>query len=180
MPVPRHPAAARYLELGVFAELRSFVTLEQRLSELQTDQDRGAAFEVFAEAYLATQPVVLATDVWPADSVPMAICGRLALDTPRDMGVDGVFMTRLGVLNAYQVKFRCGRPSLSWRELATFMGLTDRVSTRVVFTNCDDLPPLMEQRSGFYCIRGTDLDRLQPSDFETILAWLKGARVGCP
>lgn len=70
MPAPRHPAAARYLERGVFVELRSFATLEQRLSELPTDQDRGAAFEVFAEAYLATQPVVRATDVWPADSVP--------------------------------------------------------------------------------------------------------------
>ena len=37
------------------------------------------------------------------------------------------------------------------------MGPTDQVGERVLFTNCDDLPAVMDARSGFYCIRGTDL-----------------------
>jgi hypothetical protein len=44
------------------------------------------------------------------------------------------------------------------------MGLTDQVGERVLFTNCDDLPSVMDDRSGFYCIRGTDLDRLTKDD----------------
>jgi predicted helicase len=91
------------------------------------------------------------------------------------MGVDGVFETRLGRFNAYQVKFRTGRTSLTWQELSTFMGLSDQVSERVLFTNSDDLPVVMNQRHDFYCIRGSDLDKLEACDFEAIAAWLRGA-----
>jgi superfamily II DNA or RNA helicase len=35
----------------------------------------------------------------------------------------------------------------------------------------------MNERKGFYCIRGSDLDRLAPADFQTILRWLKGSFV---
>ncbi len=85
------------------------------------------------------------------------------------MGVDGIFETHLGQFNAYQAKFRSGRPSLNWTELSTFMGLTDQVEQRVVITNCNDLSQVMNERSGFYCIRGSDLDRLEPRDFRAIL-----------
>ncbi len=53
------------------------------------------------------------------------------------------------------------------------MGLTEQVSQRVLFTNCDDLPSVMDQRTGFYAIRGNDLDRLEPRDFTGILHWLE-------
>ena len=65
-----------------------------------------------------------------------------------------------GKYDAYQSKFRTGRPALTWQELTTFMGLTDQVGERVLFTNCDDLPSVMDGRSGFFCIRGADLERL--------------------
>jgi hypothetical protein len=35
------------------------------------------------------------------------------------MGVDGVFQTRAEEFSAYQVKFRAGRPALTWAELST-------------------------------------------------------------
>src|SRR5436190_21725340 len=56
------------------------------------------------------------------------------------------------------------------------MGLADspRIHSRVLFTNCDDLPSVMNERRGFYCIRGSDLDRLQKSDFTAIENWLAG------
>jgi hypothetical protein len=55
------------------------------------------------------------------------------------------------------------------------MGLTDQVGERVLFTNCDDLPSIMDARSGFYCIRGNDLERLTKADLEGIADWLRGA-----
>src|SRR2546428_363052 len=57
------------------------------------------------------------------------------------------------------------------------MGLSDKVSQRILFTKCDDLPALMKDRGRFYCIRGSDLDRLEPRDFEAILRWLESGIV---
>jgi predicted helicase len=136
--------------------------------------DRGDAFEVFAEAYLATQKLVGAEEVWPADQVPIAVLQACRLPI-QDMGADGVYETYGGQFNAYQSKFRTGRPALTWQELSTFMGLTDQVGERVLFTNCDDLSPVMDDRSGFYCIRGSDLERLTKADLKAIADWLRGA-----
>ena len=96
--------------------------------------------------------------------------------------MDGVFRTILDQFSAYQVKFRSGRRALTWRELATFMGLADspRIQTRVLLTNCDDLPSVLNERRGFFCIRGSDLDRLGPDDFRTIEAWLADAAYASP
>ena len=55
------------------------------------------------------------------------------------------------------------------------MGLTDQVTQRVLITNSEVLPRLMRDRSGFIPIRGSDLDRLTPKDFEAIRQWLQGA-----
>jgi predicted helicase len=116
--------------------------------------------------------------VWPFDAAPIAVLQDLALDTPRDLGVDGVYLALDGSYNAYQVKFRSGRPALRWgEELSTFMGLTDQVEQRVLFTNTDDLPPVMNDRSGFHCIRGTDLDRLTRDDLTVIAKWLRGSPI---
>ncbi|MSR64289.1 MAG: DEAD/DEAH box helicase [Verrucomicrobiae bacterium] len=177
MTGPKHPNAQSFVKRGLFHELMTFCELEARLSALPTQQDRGNAFEVFAEAYLVTQSIAQAREVWPCQTTPPSILKRLALDTRRDMGVDGVLQTTRGEFNAYQVKFRSGRPSLTWDELSTFMGLADKVGQRVLFTNCNDLPALMKDRGNFYCIRGNDLDRLEPRDFEAILRWLESGVV---
>ena len=52
---------------------------------MPTQQDRGDAFEVFAEAYLATQKLVGAEEVWPADQVPIAVLQTCRLPI-QDMG----------------------------------------------------------------------------------------------
>lgn len=96
------------------------------------------------------------------------------------MGVDGLYQTGAGELCAYQVKYRSRRPALTWEELSTFMGLTDQVSQRVLFTNCEALPDLMRDRSGFIAIRGSDLDRLNSEDFAAMRQWLRGGQVVLP
>lgn len=171
---PEHRRTGHFVAVGLFERLETFRDLEARIAALPTQQDRGAAFEVFAEAYLATQKLVGAEEVWPADQVPIAVLRACCLPV-QDMGADGVFKTRGGQYNAYQSKFRTGRPPLTWQELSTFMGLTDQVGGRVLFTNCDDLPTVMDDRSSFYCIRGADLERLTKDDLEEIVDWLRGA-----
>ena len=166
-----HPKAPLYLKGGIFDELTNFRELENRICALETPQERGEAFEVFAEAYLATVAVTKAQQVWPGASVPPSLRKQLAL-TIGDMGVDGVFETPLGEYHAYQVKFRTGRPSLRWDELSTFIGLADRVERRVLITNCDRFADVVKERTAFYAITGNDLDKLGPEDFSAIHGWL--------
>ena len=175
-PKPKHPKAGLYLQRKLFDNIARFTDLEQRIADLPTKQERGDAFEVFVEAYLSTQSLYQARTVWPFSALPIALKDRFALGQS-DVGVDGAFETRLGDYHAYQAKFRTDRPSLTWDELSTFMGLTDQIAERVVVTNCDDLSSVVSDRRGFYAIRGTDLDRLQGEDFETIRNWLAGAIV---
>lgn len=173
MPAPLHSKAASFVRQNLFVGVATFAELETRVAALPDEQSRGDAFEVFAEAYLATQRKHDAENVWPLNGVPTQILQTLGLAT-KDYGVDGVFKTLLGHFNAYQVKFRTNRPALTWRELATFMGLADspQIRSRVLLTNCDDLPSVLNERQGFFCIRGADLDRLEEDDFRAIEAWL--------
>jgi superfamily II DNA or RNA helicase len=181
VPKAQHPKAASFARQNLFAGLASFAELESRIAALPYEQSRGAAFEVFAEAFLATQRKHDAATVWPLASVPTQTLQTLGLAT-QDYGVDGVFQTLLGHFNAYQVKFRTGRPALTWRELSTFMGLADspHIRSRVLLTNCDDLPSVLNERQGFFCIRGSDLDRLDADDFRAIEAWLADAAFTAP
>ena len=172
-----HKKTKQFLYQGLFDSVSSFEELEGRIEKLDSKQDKGDAFEVFAQAYLATQKIVQAKMVWAFDDIPQNVRSNISIDTHIDMGVDGAFEMNTGEQCAYQVKFRTGRPYLTWSELSTFMGLTEQADKRVLFTNCDDIPDLMNDRSDFYCVRGSDLDLLEVEDFSAIKAWLEGSKV---
>jgi len=173
---PLHPKASGFYKSGLFSNLNKFEELEARISSLSNDKQKGDAFEVFAEAYLMTQRRNDAAQVWPLGSVPLDILNELNISI-MDYGVDGIFKTQLRGLSAYQVKYRTKRPRLTWTELSTFLGHADSTSIqcRVLITNCDDLPPVLIGKERFFCIRGSDLDRLEVKDFHSIEAWLAGA-----
>jgi superfamily II DNA or RNA helicase len=181
MSKAQHPKAASFVRQNLYSGVTSFAEFESRVAALPDEQSRGDAFEVFAEAYLATQRKHDAANVWPLTAVPTQILQTLGL-AAKDYGVDGVLKTLLGHFNAYQVKFRTNRPALTWRELSTFMGLADspQIRSRVLLTNCDELPSVLNERQGFFCIRGSDLDRLEADDFCAIEAWLADAAFTAP
>ena len=169
----QHPKARHVVRQRLFVGVLAFSELEQRIADLPDERSRGDAFEVFAEAYLATLRKHDAEAVFPSAVVPTELLAALKLTT-QDYGIDGVLKTRLGQFSPYQVKFRTGRPALTWRELSTFMGLADspNIHCRILVTNCDELPQVLNDRQGFFCIRGADLDRLESADFRVIEAWL--------
>ena len=176
-----HPKAIAFANLKIFDGLNSFAELESRITALPDKQSRGDAFEVFAEAYLATQRRHEAEQVWPLNAVPTSVLQKLGLGI-KDYGVDGMFRTHLGQFNAYQVKFRTNRPALTWRELSTFIGLADspHIRSRVLITNCDHSPRCSTTDRAFFCIRGVDLDRLEEDDFRAITAWIESAVYTAP
>lgn len=124
MTAPRYVKAAEFRTLGLFSGIKCFSELERRIEALADEKQKGDAFGVFAEAYLATQRVGMAKFVWPDKAIPPSIRKRLRLST-RDVGADGVIETVSGKHRAYQVKFRSGRAALTWTDTATFFGVTD-------------------------------------------------------
>ena len=99
----------------------------------------------------------------------MSVLKKLKLPL-KDYGVDGVMLTILGGHEVYQAKFRSRRTPLAWGNLSTFMRLSDcpEIQSKVVLTNCDELPVVINERHNFFCIRGSDLDRLTKEDFKAI------------
>ena len=171
----KHSQSTKFTAAGIFSGLKIFSELEARISALPLEKERGDAFEVFAEAYFATQPICQAKKVWPQTSAPSALLKSLGLPVSRDMGTDGLVELKDGRIASYQAKFYTGRPSLNWGILSTFFIISDRVSHTIIFTNSDSLAATIEARQNFIAIRGTDLDRLTSADFSDIESWLKGA-----
>jgi superfamily II DNA or RNA helicase len=176
--MPLHQHARKLHEGNFFTNLNNFKELESKIEDLPTALEKGAAFEVFAEAYIATQKDREAEIVWPNSHIPMDLRDQLNL-TRKDNGVDGVYKTHLKKNYAYQVKFRSKRQSLPWGELGTFFGQTDNsnIACRVIFTNSDDIAGVAENRDRYFSIRGTDLDRLERADFSQIASWLDSKEI---
>ena len=167
----RHPWAKSKLALDVLQGAKTFKEVEERIAALPTELERGAVFEVFAEAWLTTQRMPRAREIWPSATVPLCLQETLRLPL-KDMGVDGVFETYSDESVCYQVKFRSGRPSLNWTELSKFFGLADFAHSRLLFTNCDDVSKIAESRRDVVFVRGSDLDALTADDLRIIERWL--------
>ena len=142
--MPLHPKAKEFVKSGLFAGVKSFTDLEKRITAITENKAKGDAFEVFAEAYLATQRKHDTHQVWPRSETPLDVLRKLGLGE-MDYGIDGLLQTLLGDLSAYQVKFRAGREPMTWREISTFMALADspHIRSRILITNCDELPAVM-------------------------------------
>jgi predicted helicase len=96
------------------------------------------------------------------------------MNLPNDAkGIDGIFRTRTGVLVPYQVKFRSQRAYLTYTEIAPFLGLTERATDRIVFTNSNELAEDVKNRDAMRTVRGIDFDDLTIDDLRAISAWLR-------
>src|SRR5271169_3980985 len=171
----KHPNAAQLIRRGMYDDLQSFPQLEERIGALGAENTKtvGDAFEVFVEGYLATQQKLQAETVWLVGQVPLDI--RKQLNLPSDAkGIDGIFRTRTGNLVPYQVKFRSQRAYLTYTEIAPFLGLTERATDRIVFTNSNELAEDVKNRDAMRTVRGIDFDDLTADELYAINGWLEG------
>jgi superfamily II DNA or RNA helicase len=167
-----HPRAGALIAAGLYRNLSSFRELEARIAALPEEIVRGDAFEIFIEGYLRTMPVFQCADLWLVGQVPLDI--RRAFNLPADAkGIDGVFRTKDGRHVPYQVKFRIGRAKLGVAEVATFLGLTERASDRLLVSNANRCASDVENRDGLRLLRGSDFDELSLEDLSAIAAWLE-------
>jgi superfamily II DNA or RNA helicase len=166
---------------GIFDELTSFAQLEDRISALGAENTKilGDAFEIFVEAYLATQQKLQVEENWIVGQVPPAI--RQEMNLPNDSkGIDGIFRARTGALVPYQVKFRSKRAYLTYTEVSSFLGLTERAQDRLLITNSNEVALDAKNRDGMRTVRGIDFDDLTADDFKVIEGWLKQTPVQAP
>ena len=170
----KHAQAPVLISQGVFDSIKTFRDFEQRVSALfeTNTKAQGDAFEIFVEAYLATQPILQCQETWLVGDIPVEI--REELNLPNDSkGIDGVYKTMLDGLVPYQVKFRSNRPALGFNEVAPFLGITEKATDRLLITNCDTVAIDVQNRTGIRSLRGVDFDQLSNEDFTVIENWLK-------
>jgi predicted helicase len=137
MTAALHYKAAYWLRQGIFDNLRSFDIFEDRVNAIPEEKDRGDAFEIFIEGYLATQPIAQRIKHWIVGGIPLEMRERYKL--PKDgTGIDGIYKTHDGSHVAYQVKYR-RKQQLTFAEVAPFLGITEQFSDRVIFTNATTL-----------------------------------------
>ena len=97
MPSTHSAAGVLVHQERLFNNLISFRQFEQRIQALHAQNTKavGDAFEIFIEAYLATQVALQAEKVWLVGQVPPQV--RHKLNLPADAkGIDGVFQTHAG------------------------------------------------------------------------------------
>ena len=170
----KHSQAPVLISQGVFDNVKTFRDFEQRVSALllTNTKAQGDAFEIFVEAYLATQPILQCQETWLVGDIPVDI--REALNLPNDSkGIDGIYKSMLGEYVPYQVKFRSNRPALGFNEVAPFLGITEKATDRLLITNCDTIAIDVRNRTGIRSLRGVDFDLLTDEDFKVIESWLK-------
>ena len=128
-----HPKAAYWIRQGVFDELPSFEVFETRVNKVPEEKDRGDIFEIFIEGYLGTQAITQSVKHWVVGNIPLSLRERYNL--PNDpTGIDGIYETHNGTHVVYQVKYR-QKQQLTFAEVAPFLGITEKFSDRVIFTN---------------------------------------------
>ena len=170
----KHAQAPVLISQGVFDSVKTFRDFEQKVSALGevNTKAQGDAFEIFVEAYLATQPILQCQETWLVGDIPVEI--REALNLPNDSkGIDGVYKSMLDDYVPYQVKFRSNRPALGFNEVAPFLGITEKATDRLLITNCDTIAIDVQNRTGIRSLRGVDFDQLTDEDFTVIENWLK-------
>ena len=96
---------------------------------------------------------------------------RERFNLPNDgTGIDGIYEETGGNQVAYQVKYRKNH-NLTFAEVAPFLGITEKFTDRVIFTNASKLSDKAVVRTRWYS--GEVFNALKPEQFDQIEAWLK-------
>ena len=169
MTNPLHSKSAYWIRQGLFDELQSFAAFEARVNKIVEEKDRGDIFEIFVEGYFATQTINQCVKHWVVGDIPLLL--REKYNLPNDpTGIDGIYKKHDGSHVAYQVKYR-QKDQLTFAEVAPFLGITEKFSDRVIFTNAARLSHKAVVRTRW--VSADVFHALSPDALSRIEAWLK-------
>ena len=132
---------------SLFYDLPDWNLLERKIASLSSEKDKGDAFEEFCRAYLNLLPEYQFMNIWLQGALPSHIVDRLHLSGQKDQGIDLVAETMDGKIWAVQAKFRSNsEESVSYKELSTFLAISDRADFRLIISNTQSLPSVIHRR----------------------------------
>ena len=163
-----HHKAAFWIGEGVFDGLESFKEFESRVNVIPEELDRGDVTRFSSKGISQLRPSHSTRSIGYQEK-PAAMRERFNL--PSDgTGIDGIYEDRGGNLVAYQVKYRRKR-NLTFAEVSSFLGITEKFTDRVIFTNASSLSEKAKKRSRWYS--DEVFNALTAAQFEQIAAWLR-------
>ncbi len=152
-------------ELFLKGPYNTWAELEKKIEKIEDDVEKGITFEYFAKYYLLLNKELYEVDkVFMRHEIPEEIAKKLKLES-KDHGVDGVIIRKDGKVVAYQVKFRTGRQSPTYRELSTFWTESEHADFRLIIANSIELPPATERRKQQMVVLADSLDSLSEAFF---------------
>ncbi len=167
--------------LNLIENVNTWDKLEKKIAELPSEQQRGAAFEEFCNAFFLLDPVFQFKEVYRHNEIPHSIRERLGYPGIQDIGIDGIGITDDGKIYAWQAKFRSDRkitPTL--RELSTFFTVSDKANWRITISNANKLPPSIDDRIHQSRILADRFDALEPDFFDRLEKYLNTQRITPP
>ncbi len=177
MSYPLHTFSKYFNELGIFNNLKNINELINRIKNLSShnnrtiDQTKGDVFEVFAEALLNTNLKYNVKKAYPQGKVPKDILFKLNL-VETDKGYDGVYICNENKINTYQVKFRKPDGNLTWRELSTFLAISENVKERMLITTTNKIDKEFISKRNIHLLSYSSLSSLKERDFIKVKEWL--------
>ena len=113
----------------------SFVEVKAAIDALRYPEQRGAAFEAFSTAILATDPKLQVEHIYRVSDAPSALLKSLGIVNEADNGIDRIIVDKIGRVIAVQQKFHL-RPeqNVVYSDLPTFFQQATNVSNHLIAT----------------------------------------------
>ena len=181
MSKPLHKYSGYFRDKNIFKDNTCFSDIEKKIIKLKTTpgrtlrQTKGDAFEVFAEALLATSTRYDASNVYPDGKIPIKILKKLNMNI-LDKGKDGVYISRDGRLNSYQVKFSSNQSGLSWRKLSTFIGVSEKANKRLLIANTNKIDDEFLNKPRVLNTNLSNLNSLSKNEIKNIEKWVNQSK----
>ncbi len=135
IPLSRRKVFQRLVADQLVGEVTSFSVIDQIIQKLPTTKERGDAFEIFAEAMLACDPVRQVKNTYRMENLPEELLNRLKLERPDDSGIDCVIETVTGDLLTVQMKYRTDEhDGITYRDIATFQDQSKHAAGKILIT----------------------------------------------
>lgn len=110
--------------------------LENIIENLPTTKQKGDVFEEFVYAYLIIKKQLYSIkELYMSKDIPVEYLEKYKIEKI-DSGIDGLIIREDGLAAAYQVKFRTGRNTPSYDELAKFWVEAKNTDLNYVIANC--------------------------------------------
>ena len=174
-----NPYSREILKKNIFKNINSFYELEKRIANTGSigrrgiETTKGDIFEIFIEALLSVNKKYQKSRVYPSFATPTKIKNELSISLIKsEMGFDGVYVEKQKV-STYQVKYRNSvSGTLTWKDLSTFIGVSEKAHKRHLFTNINKISNEFSKKQRVVITSRKDLIKLKDFEFKEIENWL--------